>query len=323
MENGFNYNPISAPRYTGITTFMRTPLVCDPSELDITLIGVPFDRGAENRPGQRYGPREIRNMSSLIRTVHHVTRINPYKLCRVADTGDVPFTNAFHIESSHADIAEFYRRVHAVGTVPLSAGGDHSISLPILRAIAIDRPVGMVHIDAHTDTCDEELGSRFTHGTTFRRAVEEGLLDPKRTVQIGIRGAQNTEEGWIFSLESGMRVIFMEEFTKLGVEAVIAEARRVVGNGPTYVSFDIDSIDPAFAPGTGTPEVGGITTIESQALLRGLRGLFLIGGDVVEVSPPYDPLGNTALVGATMMYEILCILAEGVARRKKSKGKAT
>ena len=321
MDDGFNYDPMYAPRYTGVATFMRAPLVCDPSKLDIALIGVPFDGGVENRPGQRHGPRDIRNMSSLIRTVHHVTRVNPYKLCRVADMGDVPITNTFNIEASHADITEFYRRVHAAGAVPLSAGGDHSVSLPILRAIAADSPVGMVHIDAHTDTCDEELGSRFTHGTPFRRAVEEGLLDPKRTVQIGIRGAQNTEEGWAFSLESGMRVIFIEEFTKLGVEATIAEAQRVVGNSPTYVSFDVDSLDPAFAPGTGTPEVGGMTTIEVQTLLRGLRGLDLIGGDVVEVSPPFDPSGNTALVGATMMFEILCILAEVVARRKKSKGK--
>ena len=321
MDDGFNYDPMYAPRYTGVATFMRAPLVCDPSKLDIALIGVPFDGGVENRPGQRHGPRDIRNMSSLIRTVHHVTRVNPYKLCRVADMGDVPITNTFNIEASHADITEFYRRVHAAGAVPLSAGGDHSVSLPILRAIAADSPVGMVHIDAHTDTCDEELGSRFTHGTPFRRAVEEGLLDPKRTVQIGIRGAQNTEEGWAFSLESGMRVIFIEEFTKLGVEATIAEVQRVVGNSPTYVSFDVDSLDPAFAPGTGTPEVGGMTTIEVQTLLRGLRGLDLIGGDVVEVSPPFDPSGNTALVGATMMFEILCILAEVVARRKKSKEK--
>jgi guanidinopropionase len=146
--------------------------------------------------------------------------------------------------------------------------------------------------------------------------VEEGLLDPKRTVQIGIRGAQNSEEGWAYSADSGMRVIFVEEFAKLGVEAVIAEARRVVGDHPTYVSFDVDSLDPAFAPGTGTPEVGGITTIEAQALLRGLRGLDLVGGDVVEVAPPYDLSGNTALVGATMMYEILCVLSEAVAQRK-------
>jgi guanidinopropionase len=313
-----SYESMSAPRYSGIATFMRTALVRDPDELDIALIGVPFDGGAENRPGQRHGPREIRNMSSLIRTVHHVTRVNPYELCRIADMGDVPIASAFDLEASHAHITRFYHEVHDAGVVPLSVGGDHSISLPILRAIAADRPVGMVHIDAHTDTADEELGSRFTHGTPFRRAVEEGLLDPKRTVQIGIRGAQNSEEGWDFSLDSGMRVIFIEEFARLGVEAVMAEARRVIGDGPTYISFDVDSLDPAFAPGTGTPEVGGLTTIEAQRVLRGLRGLNLIGGDVVEVSPPFDPSGNTALVAATMMYEILCILAEAVARRKQS-----
>jgi guanidinopropionase len=255
-------------------------------------------------------------MSSLVRALHHVTRANPYELCRVADLGDVPIANTFDLEASHADITQFYHKVHAAGAVPLSAGGDHSISLPILRAIAAEGPVGMVHIDAHTDTFDTELGSKFTHGTPFRRAVEEGLLDPKRTVQIGIRGAADSEEGWAFSAESGMRVIFIEEFTKLGVEGVIPEARRVVGDGPTYLSFDIDSLDPAFAPGTGTPEVGGITTIDAQTLVRGLRGLDLIGADVVEVSPPFDPSGITALVGATMMYEILCILAETVARRK-------
>jgi guanidinopropionase len=299
---------------------MRTPLVRDPSTLDIALIGVPFDGGVENRAGARHGPREIRNMSSLMRTIHHVTRVNPYKLCRVADMGDVPIISSFDIEAAHADITEFYRKVHAAGTVPLSVGGDHSISLPILRAIASDRSVGMVHIDAHTDTCDEEMGSRFTHGTPFRRAVEEGLLDPKRTVQIGIRGAQNSEEGWDYSLKSGMRVIFIEEFTELGVEKTIALARQVIGAGPAYVSFDVDSLDPAFAPGTGTPEVGGMTTVEALTLVRGLRGLDLVGGDVVEVSPPFDPTGNTTLVGATIMYEVLCNLAEAVVRRKDSKG---
>jgi guanidinopropionase len=321
MDGRSDHDAMSAPRYAGVASFMRTPLVRDPSKLDIALIGVPFDGGAENRTGQRHGPREIRNMSSLMRSINHVTRVNPYELCRVGDMGDVPIADVFHIEATLTEITEFYHKVHAARTVPLSAGGDHSVTLPILRAIAADRPVGMVHIDAHTDTCDEELGSRFTHGTPFRRAVEEGLLDPKRTVQIGIRGAQNSEEGWAFSLESGMRVIFIEEFTELGMEATIALARRVVGDGPTYVSFDVDSLDPAFAPGTGTPEVGGMTTLEARMLLRGLRGLDLVGGDVVEVSPPFDPSGNTALVGATMMFEILCLLAEVVAGRKKSKGK--
>lgn len=307
---------MSPLRYSGLATFLGAPLVRDPAGVDVALVGVPFDGGTENRPGPRHGPRQIRDMSSLIRAVHHATRINPHALCRVADVGDVPFTNPFDLAASHADITTFYRALHEAGAAPLSAGGDHSISLPILRAVATDGPVGLVHIDAHTDTCDEEFGEKLTHGTPFRRAVEDGLLEPKRTVQIGIRGTQNTEDAWDFSRDAGMRVIFIEEFTGLGVDAVIAEARRVVGGGPVYVSFDVDSLDPAFAPGTGTPEIGGMTPIEAQALVRGLRGLDLIGGDVVEVSPPFDPSGNTALVGATMMYEILCVLAESVAGRK-------
>ena len=307
---------MSAPRYAEVATFMRAPRVRDPRELDIALIGVPFDGGVTNRPGARHGPREIRNASTLMRAIHHVTKVDPYDLCRIGDLGDVAFQRIYELEACLDDIAEFYGRVHAAGAAPLSAGGDHTITLPIFRAIAAERPLGMVHIDAHTDTWDEFLGSKYMHGTPFRRAVEEGLLDPKRTIQIGIRGAQNSDEGWTFSLESGMRVVFMEEFTKLGVDAVIAEARRVVGDGATYVSFDVDGLDPVYAPGTGTPEVGGLTTIEAQALLRGLRGLDLVGGDVVEVAPPFDPSGNTALVGATMMYEILCLLAEAVARRR-------
>ena len=311
-----DYDPMFAPRYSDIATFMRAPLIREIAGLDIALVGVPFDGGVTNRTGARHGPREMRNQSSLMRAIHHVSRINPYALCSVADVGDVPFVHGFELASSLDDIEAFFAKIHAAGAVPISAGGDHSITLPIFRAIAKDRPLGIVHIDAHTDTWDEFLGSKFTHGAPFRRAVEEGLLDPKRTVQIGIRGAQNTEEGWSFSIENGMRVIFMEEFTKIGVDAVIAEARRVVGDGPTYVSFDVDGLDPVYAPGTGTPEVGGLTTIEAQALLRGLRGLDLWGGDVVEVAPPFDPTGNTALVAATMMYEILCVVAESVAARR-------
>ena len=309
--------PMTAPRYREIATFMRAPLTRDPTGVDIGLIGVPFDGGVTNRAGARHGPREMRNMSSLMRSIHHVTRVDPYALCTVADLGDVPFPRIYDLKGSLDDIATFYSALHAAGVVPLSAGGDHSITYPIFQAIAAEHPLGMVHVDAHTDTWDEFLGSKFTHGAPFRRAVEDGLLDPKRTVQIGIRGAQNSDEGWTFSLERGMRVIFMEEFTEIGVDAVIAEARRVVGDGPTYISFDVDGLDPVYAPGTGTPEIGGLTTIEAQALLRGLRGLDLVGGDVVEVAPPFDPSGNTALVGATIMYEILCLLAEAVGERKK------
>ncbi len=311
-----DHDPMTKPRYSGVPTFMRAPRVDDAVDVDIAMIGVPYDGAVSNRAGARHGPREIRNMSSFMRSIHHVTKINPHELCRVGDLGDVELPHLFDLAGAVDDITAFYAHVHAAGAAPLTAGGDHMITYPIFKAIAAERPVGMVHIDAHTDTWDEFLGQKIGHGTPFRRAVEDGLLDPKRTVQIGIRGAQNTDEGWKFSLERGMRVIFMEEFTELGVNAVIEEARRVVGDGPTYISFDVDGLDPVYAPGTGTPEIGGLTTIEAQALLRGLSGLDIVGGDVVEVSPPFDPTGNTALVGATMMYEILCVLAEATAKRK-------
>ena len=313
---GEAYDPKMAPRYTDIPTFMRTPQVSRLDDLDIAMVGVPFDSGVTNRPGARHGPREIRNMSSLTRTIHHVSRLNPYELCRVGDVGDVRFTNVYKLDEAIQSIEAFYRKLHAAGVIPLSAGGDHSITYPILKAIAAQRPIGLIHIDAHTDTWDEFLGSNIHHGAPFRRAVEDGLLDPKRAVQIGIRGAQTTTEGWDYSTEKGMRVIFIEEFVTAGVDAVIAETRRIIGKGPAYISFDVDSLDPVYAPGTGTPEVGGLTTREAQALLRGLRGLNLVGGDVVEVAPPFDPGGITALVAATMMYEILCLLAEAVAFRK-------
>ena len=296
----------------GLPTFMRTPYSREFESLDIALVGVPYDGGTTNRPGARHGPREMRDMSSLMREIHHVTRINPYELCRVADVGDVPFQKVFQIEQVLADIEDFYHSLHRNNVLPISAGGDHSITFPIFRAIARNEPLGMIHIDAHTDTWDEFQGSKFTHVAPFRRAVEEGLLDPKRTVQIGIRGAQNTTEGWDFSINSGMRVIFIEEFNEIGVEAVIDEARKVVGDQPTYISFDVDGLDPVYAPGTGTPEVGGISTIDAQRLLRGFRGLSLRGGDVVEVAPPFDPTRNTSLVGVTMMYEILCLVAESI-----------
>jgi guanidinopropionase len=313
------HDPMDEPRHSGIPTFMRSPFSTDFKGLDIALVGVPYDGAVEARSGARQGPRQIRDMSSMMRTIHHVTRINPYQLCNVADVGDVKFKQIFDVVASHADITEFYEKLLNFEITPLSAGGDHSITLPIMRAIAAKQPVGMVHIDAHTDCCDEEMNSKYSHGTPFRRAVEEGILDPKRTIQIGIRGAANSDECWTFGPNHGIRIVYIEEFNKLGVEKVIAEARRVVGEGPTYISFDIDSIDPAFAPGTGTPEVGGITTIEAQGLIRGLRGLNLVGADVVEVSPPFDSSGNTALIAATIMYEILCIVAERIFSKSKAR----
>jgi len=302
------------PRFTEIPTFMRAPLADTLEGLDIALIGVPMDLGVTNRAGARHGPREMRNASSLMRTINVSTKIQPYELARIADVGDVPIDNLFNLDEAIKYIEEFYVEVHKAGVIPLSAGGDHSITFPIFKGIAAHRPVGMIHIDAHTDTWGEFYGSKFHHGAPFRLGVEAGVLDPKRTIQIGIRGGQNTLEGLEFSNDSGMRVVMMDEFAEIGVDAVIAEARKVVGDGPTYISFDVDGLDPVYAPGTGTPEIGGITTFEALKLLRGLRGLNLVGGDVVEVAPPFDQTGGTALVGASLMFEILCLLAEGVSQ---------
>ena len=309
-------DPMLEPRYAGIATFMRAPLAESLDDLDIALVGVPTDLGVTNRAGARHGPREIRNASSLMRTINLAMGINPYELCRIADVGDVRFANHFDLEQQVEEIEAYFRQLCGAGVLPVTAGGDHSITYPIFKAIAADAPVGMVHIDAHTDTWREIWGSKYHHGAPFRLAVEEGFLDPKRTIQIGIRGGQNFMDGIEFSKSSGMRVVFIEEFAQRGVNEIVAEARRVVGDGLTYISFDVDGLDPVYAPGTGTPEIGGITTLEAQTLLRGLRGLNLIGGDVVEVAPPFDPSGNTALVGASMMFEILCLVADSLSARK-------
>ena len=318
-----SYRPVSGnemPRFAGIATFMRLPHVApaDADEVDIGLIGVPWDGGTTNRAGARHGPRQIRDLSTLARNVHHATGIKPFHLCNCADLGDTP-VNPVDIDDALARIEAFYAEVAAQGVVPLSAGGDHLVTLPIMRALCRDRPVGMVHFDAHTDTWDRYFGeSKYTHGTPFRRAIEEGLLDPQRTVQIGIRGALYTDTDKQWGIEQGIRVIEIEEYHELGIAGTIAEARRVVGDGPTYVSFDVDALDPVYAPGTGTPEIGGLTTYDAQQMIRGLRGLDLIGGDVVEVSPPFDMSGNTALVAVTMMFEILCLLAERVSAKGRS-----
>jgi len=316
-----SYQPIPGdelPRFAGIATFMRLPHIAatEADEVDIGLIGVPWDGGTTNRAGARHGPRQIRDLSTMARNAHHATGITPFELCNCADLGDTP-VNPVDIEDTLKRVEDFYAQVVKQGIVPLTAGGDHLITLPIMRALCRDGPVGMVHFDAHTDTLDRYFGeSKYTHGTPFRRAIEEGLLDPERTVQIGIRGAlySNSDKDW--GLEQGIRVIEIEEYNELGINAVIAEARRVVGDAKAYVSFDVDALDPVYAPGTGTPEIGGITTYDAQRMLRGLRGLNLIGGDVVEVSPPFDPSGNTALVAVTMMFEILCLLAEIIDQRR-------
>jgi len=295
---------------------MRAPYREDLDGLEIGLVGVPFDGGVTNRTGARHGPREIRNQSSLMRRRNQASGIGPHDLCSVADVGDAWVQSPFELEKSLDEIRSFYAELHQAGVVPVSAGGDHSVTLPILRAIASDQPVGLVHFDAHCDTGDDYLGSKFHHGAPFRRAVEEGLVDPKRTIQIGIRGSLNDLDQWKFSHDAGMRVIYMEEFYEMGVKSVIDEIRRVAGDAPTYLTFDVDGLDPVYAAGTGTPEVGGFSTVEAKLMIRGCQGLNLIGGDVVEVAPPFDPSGNTALTGATMMFEVLCVVADAVARRR-------
>jgi guanidinopropionase len=310
VVDGLEYDPMREPRYAELATFMRAPLAASLDDVDIGLIGVPTDLGVTNRPGARHGPREIRNSSSLMRGFNLGLRMNPYDLCQIADLGDVRFTSRYDLKSQVEDIARFYGAVHAAGVLPVTAGGDHFITYPIFKGIAAKRPVGMIHIDAHTDTWGEVFGSKFTHAAPFRLAVEDGLLDPTRTIQIGIRGGQNQLDGIQFSESHGIRIVYMEEFATRGVRAIIEEARAVVGDGPTYLSFDVDGLDPVYTPGTGTPEIGGLSTLDAQRLLHGLRGLNLIGGDVVEVAPPYDPSGNTALVGASIMFEILCLVAD-------------
>ena len=322
-ESEENYWPLdssSTPRFAGPVSFFRLPTLQNPEDVDIALIGLPWDGGTTNRPGARHGPRDIRTMSTLIRPFHHVTRTSPYDLCRVADFGDAPI-NPVNIDDTLERVESFYDKLHHTGVTPLSAGGDHLVTLPILRAIAKDGPVGLIQFDAHSDTNDSYFGGdRYTHGTHVRREIEEGLIDPKRTIQIGIRGTRYQPDGDDFGIQQGIRTIYIEEFFELGTEGVLKEIRRIVGSGPTYLSFDVDGLDPSFAPGTGTPEVGGYSTFQAQEMMRGLAGLDIVGGDVVEVSPPFDPSGNTALIGATMMFEILCVMAEAKARRMAKAG---
>jgi len=309
-------DPQLRPRYAGVATFFRRPLRETAAGVDVAVVGVPFDGGVTHRTGARHGPRAVREQTTMIRRYNQATGVGPFDLAEVADLGDAWVERPFELEGALSEIEAFFAAVQAESAAPLSVGGDHSISLPILRAIAGSGPLGMVHIDAHCDTGDDYLGSRFHHGAPFRRAVAEGLLDPKRVIQIGIRGSLNHLDMWDFSRTSGMRVVTIEEFSDRGWRWAAEEARRVVGDGPSYLSFDIDSLDPAFAPGTGTPEAGGLTVLESQRLIRELAALDLVGADVVEVSPPFDPLGVTALAAATILFESLCVLATAIARRR-------
>lgn len=292
--------------FSGVSTFLDAPLSESFDDLDVALIGVPMDLGVSNRTGARFGPRALRQIER-IGPYNHQTRVAPQLRLNYADVGDCPI-NRYSLEKSMQEIEQYYHGVMDAGVKPLTAGGDHSITYPILKAVGRDQPVGMVHIDAHCDTSGAYDDCKFHHGGPFRLAVLDGVLDPERTVQIGIRGSSDVI--WEFSHASGMSVVYIEDVMRDGVEAVIELTRRVIGDGPVYVSVDVDGFDPTYAPGTGTPEVGGLTPREGQQLLRGLMGANVIGGDVVEVAPQYDPTTNTAQLGAQLMFEILCLMAK-------------
>jgi guanidinopropionase len=296
--------------YSGIPTFLGLPHAENTAGLDVALVGVPMDLGVSNRSGARFGPRAVRNVER-IGPYHSTFRTVPQSLVRAADVGDVPFRSRYSLEQSLEDIEHYYLGLLAKGVHPLSVGGDHSITYPILKAVGREAPVALVHIDAHCDTMGAYDGSKFHHGGPFRLAVLDGVLDPERTIQIGIRGASNMY--WEFSHTSGMTVIYMEDFMKMGVDAVIRKAREVVGESRVYITVDVDGFDPAYAPGTGTPEAGGIEAREGLAMLRGLRGLNIVGADVVEVAPEYDPTTNTSQLAAQVLFEEFALLAESIA----------
>jgi len=312
------FRPVSGfdlPRFAGVATFMRLPLVTldDPriAQVDIGLIGAPWDGGTTNRPGPRHGPRQLRDLSTMIRAQNGATGVRPFELVNCADLGDVA-PNPADLMDTLNRFAAFYARVRAAGVRPLTAGGDHLCTLPILRGLASDGPLGLIQFDSHTDLFHSYFGGAlYTHGTPFRRAVEEGLLEPKRMVQIGIRGSMYDREDRDFAESVGVRVIGIEECFRRGFDDVMAEARAIVGAAPVYVSYDIDFVDPAFAPGTGTPEVGGPSSFQALEVVRALRGLAIAGADVVEVSPPFDAGGATAWLGASLMFELLCVMAGG------------
>ncbi|MDB2676734.1 agmatinase [Amylibacter sp.] len=315
-KNNF-FQPVDGmelPRFAGIPSFMRLPQLDlndrNINEVDFGLIGVPWDAGTTNRPGPRHGPRQMRDLSTMIRAMNGATRIKPFELANFADLGDAP-VNPADIQDCMNRITEFYEKVKSNGIIPMTVGGDHLTSLPVLRALASSAPVGMIHFDAHTDLFESYFdGYKYTHGTPFRRAIEEGLLDPKRVIQIGIRGSMYDGADIEWGRHQGVTIIQIEELFERGIKDVMQQARDIVGNNETYCSYDIDFIDPTFAPGTGTPEVGGPNSFQALQVVRELSGVNLIGMDLVEVSPPFDQSGATSWLGISIVFEMLCILAQ-------------
>ena len=300
-----------SPRFAQPATFMRLPHQTDLAGVDVAILGVPFDSGTSYRSGARLGPREIRAQSSLIRLYSYFLKVSPFEKLAIVDAGDVD-APPVGIEPAYAAIDAAVRRIVDAGAMPLVAGGDHSISLPCLRAVASKHgPLALVQFDAHIDTWGDYFGGKYFHGSPFRRAIEERLIDPARYVQVGIRGPMyGEEEDFKYQRDLGVTTIDIGMVKRDGIDKTVARVREIAGAHPLYVTFDIDSVDPAFAPGTGTPEVGGLTSYEAQELVRGLAGLNMVAADVVEVAPVFDGPGQiTALLAANILFELLCVRA--------------
>jgi guanidinobutyrase len=296
------------PRFGGDATMMRLPKQDTSEGLDACFVGIPMDIGTSNRSGTRHGPRAIRAESCMLRPFNMATGAAPFSQLQVADIGDIAI-NTFDLKKTVNIITAAYKDILVHGTIPLTLGGDHTLTYPVLRAIAQRHgPVALIHVDAHADTNDEMFGEKIAHGTPIRRAVEDGLLQNDKVFQIGLRGTGYSQADFDWGRDQGFTVIPAEECWYKSLAPLMADIRAKIGSTPVYLTYDIDSLDPAFAPGTGTVEIGGLTTIQALEIIRGCAGLNIVGADLVEVSPPYDTSGNTALIGANLLYEMLCVL---------------
>jgi len=302
----------TTPRFADVATFMRTQRHDIMDEIDIGLMGVPFDLGTNFRTGARQGPAGVREASRLIRRVHPTSGIKPFDICNVADLGDSPI-NPLNLEHSIELIQGFFEEVHGAGIRPIAIGGDHTIPLPILRAIAKDRPVGMLHFDAHPDTLDELCGTKINHATFLRRAHEEGLIRPENVVQVGLRGSRFSDHDVQYGIDVGFTLITMDDYEDMGRTKAIETIHGTLGDAPVYISLDIDGLDPVHAPGTGVPEIGGLIPRDMQVIIRSLQGRDIVGADISEIAPCFDPTGITCVAGANLMFEILCVVAGSIA----------
>ncbi len=311
------YQPVDAtqiPRFSDVATFMRTKRVDPCEDIDIGLVGVPFDIGLNYRSGPREAPGAVRHASRLIRMAHPTTNVEPYKLCNIADLGDATI-NPLSLDQSLQNIQDFFANLKALNIRPVAIGGDHTIPTPILRALAADGPVGLLQIDSHADVLDEMCGTKVNHATFMRRATEEGLIDPKRTVQLGLRGSRFVPEDIQFGYDAGFTMIPMDDYEDMGRKTAIETIRKTLEGGPVYVTIDIDGLDPSFCPGTAVPEIGGIIPRDVQKILQGLMGLDIIGGDICEVAPCYDPTGVTSVTAANLMFELTCLIAHAMGKK--------